>query len=313
MIGALSSVDAATWATILLKALTYATTLLAAGSVMARAALRMLTEDGRARLLRLALGSALAAAALSALRLPAQASFLMGGTWAGAVDPAILSMVADGPLGTSVSLRLLGLALILCLALPLRAGRWLALIGAALVCASFGFRGHALGEPRIVLGGLITLHMLGLAFWIGAFLPLVRAARVETPAQAGALAEEFGAKALWVVAGLVGAGGVKLALLGGASLAAVSTTYGQFFALKLIVFAAILSLAAVNKLRLTPALLASGPGASARLRRTIGLEASLVAVIFLTTAAVTTLTAPPRDMAGTPSPAQIAFLDGGTP
>lgn len=312
MIGALASADAVTWLAILLKSLTYAATLLAAGSVIVRLGLRRLSDDGRAALVRLAIGSALVAAALSLLRVPVQASFLMGGTWAGAVDPAIIAMVADGPLGVSVTLRLAGLALILCVALPRRAGPWLAVIGAALVAASFAFRGHTLGEPRVILGGLITVHMLGLAFWVGAFLPLVRAARVETAAQTGALAHEFGRKALWVVAGLVAAGGATLYLLGGLSFGAIFTTYGQLFAIKLAAFAAVLSLAAFNKLSVTPALLANAQDAGARLRHTIGLESSLVALILLITAAATTLTAPPRDMALAPSRLPIAVLAGDT-
>ncbi|GGB43814.1 hypothetical protein GCM10011316_14720 [Roseibium aquae] len=293
MIAALASADALIWISIFVKTLAYATTLSAIGSVLVLVALRELSEHGRAALRLTAVASVLAAALFSALRLPVRASFLMGGTWDGATDPMILGMVADSPLGTSVALRLVGLALILAVLWRARAGLALALVGASIASASFALRGHALGEPQIILGALITLHILCLAFWVGAFAPMVRAARLDPPARAGALAHEFGRRALWAVGLVVLAGGFTLALLGAATPSALSSPYGQMFAVKLVLFAGVLALAAFNKLTLTPALSAGTPGTGARLRRSISVEAGLVAGILVVTAALTTLSAPP--------------------
>ena len=298
MLGSLAAAESITWISILVKALAYAATLLAGGSVLARIALRQTSEDGRASLRGTAIVAAVAAAVFSALRLPLRASFLMGGTWDGALDPMILSLVADSPLGTSVALRLIGLALILCVLLKAPVGQWLAALGAGLASASFALRGHALGDPQMILGALITIHILGLSYWVGAFAPLARSARFDPPARAGALAHEFGRQALWVVGLVVAAGGVSLALLGAATPKALTTAYGQMFLIKLIVFAGVLSLAAVNKLALTPALCAAVPGAGARLRRSIGLEAALVALILTITAALTTFSSPPSTHSG---------------
>lgn len=293
MLAALALADTVTWLSILVKALAYAATLSAVGSVLVLRALRAISEDGRASLRRTAILSALAAAVFTALRLPIHTSFLMGGTLDGAFDPMILALVFESPLGTSAALRLIGLALIFFVLWRKRAGLWLALLGALLASASFALRGHALGEPQMILGALITVHILGLSFWVGAFAPLARAARLDPLAQAGALAHEFGKQALWVVGLLVIAGGITLALLGVASPAALSSAYGQMFLIKLAFFAGVLSLAALNKLSLTPALLASAPGAGVRLRRSIGLEAALVAAILITTATLTTVSSPP--------------------
>ncbi|MEM6745489.1 MAG: CopD family protein, partial [Pseudomonadota bacterium] len=153
-------------------------------------------------------------------------------------------------------------------------------------------RGHSVGEPRLLLGSLITAHMLALAFWLGALAPLADAARRGPPARAAALAREFGAKALWAVGALVLAGAGLFVRLAGASAAALGSDYGAFFAIKLAVFAGVFGLAALNRLRLTPALAAEAPGAAARLRRSIGVEAALIGVVLLITAAATTLTAP---------------------
>lgn len=292
MLATLASADAVTWLSITVKALAYAATLSAVGTVLVIAFLGELGECGRAALRRTVALSVLAAAVFTALRLPLRASFLMGGTWAGAVDPVILGMVAQSPLGTSAALRLAGLALILCVIRPERMGLWLALLGALLASASFALRGHALGDPQMILGILITVHILCIGFWVGAFAPLVRLTR-SAPERAGALAEAFGRKALWAVGLFVLAGAIALARLGAASPSALSSPYGQMFAIKLALIAAVMALAAVNKLRLTPALVASRPGAGARLRRSIGLEMVLVSGILLTTAALTTLSSPP--------------------
>jgi putative copper resistance protein D len=298
MLAALTSADAVTWLSISVKALAYAATLSAIGSVLVLVALRELSEGGRAALRLTANLSALAAALFTALRLPVRASFLMGGTWDGATDPMILGMVADGPLGVSVAVRLVGLALILAVLWRARAGLVLALIGACMASASFALRGHALSEPQMVLGALITLHILCLAFWVGVFAPLARAARRDPPARAGVLAHEFGRRALLAVGLVFLSGVITLGLLGAAKPSALSSPYGQMFAVKLVLFVGVLALAAFNKLTLTPALLAAAPNAGARLRRSIGVEAGLVAGILITTAALTTLSAPPSTVDG---------------
>lgn len=295
---ALASADAITWLSIVVKALAYASSLSAVGAVLVMASLRELSEDGRASLRRTAVLSAIAAAIFTVLRLPVRASFLMGGTWDGALDPVILGLVAESPLGSSAALRVAGLALILCVIWRRRAGLWIGLVGALLASASFALRGHALGEPRMILGPLITAHILCLAFWVGAFAPLFRSAGSDPPERAGALAHEFGRQALWVVGLLVLVGGTTLALFGAVTPTALSSAYGQMFAIKLILFAGVLSLAAVNKLSLTPALLASRPEASARLRRSIRLEAALLVGILVTTAALTTVSSPPSRKQG---------------
>jgi len=297
MIAALASAEAITWASILVKTLAYAATLLAAGSILILLGLRELTEEARSALRRIAGIGAVAAAVLSVLRIPVRASFLMGGSIDGAIDPMMLGIVAESPLGASVVARLIGLALILTILLPARGMKWAALAGALVTCASFALRGHALGEPRFVLGVLVTAHIAGLAFWIGAFAPLVRATHREGATKAGALADEFGTKALWIVAALVAAGVVTLALLGAATPDALATPYGQAFLVKLLLIGGVLCLAALNKVRLTPQLQAAMPGAARRLRRSIFVEGALVLTILATTAALTTITSPPTEQA----------------
>lgn len=291
MLSVLASADAATWAGIIVKALVYAASLLAAGSVLCAVSLRGLPPPERHHLAHLAALCAVAAAMLSLARIPLRASFLMGGTWQGAFDPMILNMVMQSPLGSSIALRLVGLTLILLILIRARATWLLAVVGAVLVVASFVLRGHTLGDRHLLLGLLVTLHLWAVAFWIGALWPLYRVAGASGPG-AGQLAHEFGRKAVWVVAILGGTGGVTLWLLTGNLFVALGTPYGQVFTIKLAVFLGLLGLAAWNKLRLTPALQRGAAGACETLRHSIRLEALAVAGILLTTAILTTLSAP---------------------
>lgn len=269
------------------KSLVYVSCLAAAGSAAVLVGLRRLDGEASRAVRGLALAGAAAAGAASLLRVPLQAGFLAGGTWAGAADPVLIGVVLGGPLGDSLAVRFAGLALVALLVVDRTAARAAACLGAVAVCASFAFRGHALGEPRFVLGSLLTVHLLAVAFWIGALAPLLRSIRTADPRQTGALAHEFGQKALAVVAGLAAAGAALLVLLAGDPLGALATPYGRLFALKLAVFAALLGIAARNKLRLTPALRAGDPAAGIRLRRAIRAEIAAVAAILVTTAVLT--------------------------
>jgi len=292
MLNALASADVVTWLSIVVKSLVYATAFLAMGSVLNLLTLRSLPASEVRKLRQMSVVWAIGAALFSVLRVPLRASFLMGGTWQGATEPMMLTMVSDSPLGSSITLRLIGLALICAILLPACFGRPLAALGVVVVAASFVFRGHALEEPRLLLATLITLHVLGLAFWIGAFAPLYRLSGANTASVAGQVSHDFGRIAVWVVGALTLAGGVTLWLLTGNVLNALFTPYGQFFAIKLGVFLAIIAFAAWNKLRLTPALLRQEPGAGSRLRGSIRMETALVALILLTTAILTTVSAP---------------------
>ena len=97
---------------------------------------------------------------------------------------------------------------------------------------------------------------------------------------------------------LAAAGVALFVILTADPLAALGTPYGQLLAVKLLLFAPLLGLAAYNKLRLTPALEAGVAGAGARLRRSIRLEALAVLAILATTATLTTVAAPERPEQG---------------
>ena len=290
------AMDGTTFATVAAKAFAYLASLSSAGSALALACLSALDSETRRMVRRLGLASAVLAGVASAALIPLGAAYLAGGSWAGATDPTLTGMVMESPAGDSLAVLLAGLAVIAGFFIAGKAPRFIAIAGAAIVCASFAFRGHVLAEPRVLLGALVTAHLLGLAFWIGAFAPLHRMAGHTGPMRAGAATAEFGRRALWVVLALAMAGGVLLVLLTGNPLDALVTSYGRLLAVKLTLFALLLGLAAFNKLRFTPALLAGDTGAAVRLRRSIGFEFTAVLAILVTTATLTTIASP--DMEG---------------
>ena len=287
----LLDMDGATLATIAVKTLACLASLIAAGSALALASLSMLDRETRRITCRLGLVCAITAGLASSALIPVGAVYLAGGAWAGAIDPALTGMVAESPVGESLVVRAAGLAGLAVLFISGRVPGLAAFAFAGVVCASFALRGHVLAEPRMILGALVTAHLLGLAFWIGAFAPLYRLAGHANPILAGTAAE-FGRQALWVVPALAAAGVTLLVLLAGNPLDAVGTTWGRLLAVKLVVFVLLLGLAAYNRLRLTPALLAGDIGAGVLLRRSIRLEFAAVSVILAVTAVLTTIASP---------------------
>jgi copper transport protein len=75
--------------------------------------------------------------------------------------------------------------------------------------------------------------------------------------------------------------------------ALIATDYGRILLLKLVAVTGLLAVAALNKLRLTPALARGEAPAAITLRRAIGVEAALVAAILLATIMLGA-TPPPR-------------------
>lgn len=75
--------------------------------------------------------------------------------------------------------------------------------------------------------------------------------------------------------------------------AVLATPYGRLLTTKLILFAGLITLATLNKLWLTPALLVGQRSAADRLRLSIRIEAAAIVAILATTAMLTTSTGPP--------------------
>ncbi|RZU98254.1 copper resistance D family protein [Spiribacter vilamensis] len=276
---------------IAVKAASYALLLIASGSVLCPLTVDGLPLKERRSLYRFAAAIVPVALALIIARLMLEAVFLAGDDWAAALDPGLLALVANGALGQTLALQAVGGVLIAGGLIRGRTGTASSLIAVVLIAVSFTLSGHVSGTAEWHDEVLLVVHMLCLSFWVGVLLPLYRLS--GQPGDAAAIvAEDFGRKAIGVVAVLVVAGLITLNTLTGGLPAALQTAYGQLFAVKLGVFALVLLLAAINRRALTPALISGRPGSGHAMRRSLVIEASAIGLIVVVSATFTTLTGP---------------------
>lgn len=289
----LAPIDGLVVLAILAKAIGYGAALLAMGGVLFSFIFAKHAEASVLRLARqLAVGAALVGLVVLAVRFGIRAARISGMGFEGATDPMMLGFVWDSPLGTAAIWRGIGELAIVAILVP-RIGQWIALAGSLAVAISFAQVGHALGEPRAALAVLLVLHLLAAAFWVGALVPLRRAALDPGGAD---LLHHFGNLAAFGVAVLIIAGTTLAWLLSGSVTALFGTAYGLALLVKVAIVAVLLGFAAWNKVRLVPALRAEKPGAAHALRRSISMEMLAVVMILLATATITSVTTPPVNL-----------------
>ena len=232
------------------------------------------------------------AAALAALAVVAAQCVMepvhLAGEWGGATDASLWRLLGSSATGASLAARAAGAALLV-VALS-SAGPGAALLGLAAavsVLGSFLLTGHTVtAAHRAALGALLLVHVACVAFWFGALVPLRQlCAHASAPAAAAALAG-FSAAALWLVP-LIALAGVTLALALLPSAAAWLTPYGLLLLGKATLFAGLMGLAALNRLRLVPALARGEAAAAGRLHTTIAWEYVLICVVLSLTAVLT--------------------------
>lgn len=280
--------------TITLKTASYFTALSAAGGILFILLFgRQLAEETRTVIDRMTACLAVTGV-LASLAGSLWTAAALGGRFSSAADPFLLSIVFENR-GPALLLRIIGLVLVAGVLIRSRGfGLVTAALGSALVIVSFSPGGHssALGlSPWPQL--LIILHVAAVTYWLGALLPLLVMSRRRDDERLGAAAKRFGDLAVYIVAMLILAGVLLLWLLSESPAAFIASSYGQLFLGKLLLFSLLLGLAALNKLRLTPALFTGDSRAPQRLRTSIRLEIAAIITILLITATFTTLAKPP--------------------
>lgn len=251
--------------------------------------------------LLLGLGSA-------ALALGCQGLDLLGVPLADLITAAPWRTAIGTTLGPSLAIAI---AAMVCGRLALRSppvgmSRALSAVALAGVGISLAASGHAAtAPPQWLTRPAIFLHGVGLAWWIGALLPLIalarRPARPLLP-----LLNRFSRMAVPVV-GVVVLGGLLLAVIQlGSFQALTGTKYGWILCIKLALVAMLLGLAALNRFRLTPAL-RPAPSESRPLVRSIAFECILVAGI-LAAVAGWRFTPPPRSLAAAVGPPLVLHM-----
>ncbi|HEY1983178.1 MAG TPA: copper homeostasis membrane protein CopD [Xanthobacteraceae bacterium] len=195
-----------------------------------------------------------------------------------------------------------------------------AVVLAATLVGSLAWAGHAIGASGIE--GIIhpiadVLHLIAAAAWVGTLplLVLLLAMALHDPTMA-AMAQSatlrFSTLGILSVGTLLATGIVNSWYLVGSVTALTGTTYGRLLSIKIGLFLAMVAIAAVNRLRLTPRLLRSETAAVALhpLRRNAAIETLFGVLVVIIVAAMGTK--PPASHAHHPVygglPADAAFV-----
>ena len=231
---------------------------------------------------------ALVAAVLHFVLTPAR----MAGDFGSTFDPALESLLLRSNSGSAHIVRVVGLAiLLLSLDRVSRLNTWAACGGAALALLSFVLMGHTvIHEQRLILAPLLLVHVVVAAVWLGALAGLYLAARA-TGTASGPLVARFSKHAAWAVPAIFVCG-LAMSVLFIRSFAELATPYGAMVLGKSFAFAALMALAAQNKWRFGPRLLAGDAGAAAGLQRAIAAEWLLIGAVLIATAVMTSVYAP---------------------
>ena len=182
----------------------------------------------------------------------------------------------------------------------------LGLIGTGCALAASGHASTA--EPQWLTRPSVFLHVIGLVFWIGALSPLMMVVQTKSKfSEATHIVGRFSAAMLLVLPIILLAGAVLAVVQLGAIEALWTTLYGRILALKLVAVLALLVLAAINRLVLTPALTrAESQEARRWFAPSIGAETVLV-ITIVGLVAGWRLTPPPRSQiaSGRAEPAYV--------
>jgi len=159
------------------------------------------------------------------------------------------------------------------------------LAGTIVAVAGFAVTGHVVtAEPHWLTAPALALHVFCDAFWAGALVPLYRRLGIDSSATSARIVTRFSRQVIYVVTVLIGCGLIIAVVQVGTPAKLVETAYGRRLLAKLFMVAALLTLAALNKMRLTPALGRGEPGVARRLRGSIAAELVLVGGILVLTA-----------------------------
>ena len=275
-----------------LRALSFVALFQAAGTAIFIAVFGRALDASTAGVRRVGIASALAAIALVLSHYLLEAG-RMSGELTGMMDPTLQGMVMHSSASVAATWRVAGLLLIVVgLRVASSSGLLLAVVGATLAIAAFTLLGHTATNPaRWAMSMLLLLHLLVVAFWFGSLVPLILVSSRERAAAASAVVEQFSGLAIWLVPGLFVAG-LLLAILLLPDVAALLTPYGSLLVAKILGFAVLMGLAALNKWRLGPALVRDDRNAKAAFQRAVVAEYVLIVAVLCVTAVLTSFFSP---------------------
>lgn len=211
---------------------------------------------------------------------------------------------ADSPVAYAAALSVLAAILAGAVLLRARGTIVLVLLAWGMAAMSYAVSGHVVtAPPRMLSTAAVAIHAVAMIYWTGALVPLLMSLRDQ---DAVIRLQRFSTIAIGMVLALVISGVVLVAVQSGNPEALFASDYGKVLGVKLVLVTLLLALAALNRFRLTPALVMveAGAGAGRAMARSIGTEIVL-AVMILGLAAMFRLTPPPRAFSDQPAPAHV--------
>jgi len=219
----------------------------------------------------------------------------------GMFDWLMITIVVQSAVGTGVGFKAASFALFVGLTLVMLVQRnrtsttknkglsaLVVVLGVVLACAGYSEMGHV-ASLGILEQLALSLHVVAIALWVGSFYPLYLLCQTEQGVSVLPLMTRFGDWGWAITLSLSIAGGYLLTQLLSSPIELISTSYGVLMLIKVLCVLCLLGLAALNKFRLVPALIAAG---TQPLARSIKGEMCLAAVILILTALLSTVTGP---------------------
>jgi putative copper resistance protein D len=212
----------------------------------------------------------------------------MAGELRGVLDMDLQRLAWVSANGQSAAMRVIGLFL---MAATSNTGKTTvsryAWLGAMLVCGAFLLTGHtSISDSRLCLAPLLGIHLLIVAWWFGALLPLYFASRHAAPGVAAELVAAFSARAVWLVP-LIALAGLLMAIVLLPDWNALLEPYGLLLITKVLGFVVLMSCAALNKWRFGPALRRDEMSARRAFQHVVLIEYGLITTVIVVTAVMT--------------------------
>lgn len=239
-------------------------------------------------MVRRIVAAAIVVAAITGLVWLALEAGAMGDSPADALNPAVVAAVlADTAFGEVWRWRLALLALFLIALAMGRHDRWaLIATASALLLASLGLAGHAImraGAVGVLQRGNDALHLLVAGAWLGGLPPFIlcvdRFSDPKLAQQALLAARRFSAWGHLVVALVLLTGVANIALILRAPPIPFASPYQTLLAVKIVLVAAMIAVALVNRYVVVPRLAADTGRAAAALKVNAIAEAAMGLVV----------------------------------
>jgi len=164
-----------------------------------------------------------------------------------------------------------------------------------IILFSFIVIGHST-KGGILTQSLVTIHLIGLSYWIGSLLPLKKMCNIADFKELKTITHSFGNYAVFYILALLIAGSIFSFILISDISNLFNTIYGNVLMIKILFAVLLISFGALNKLFLVPRLDINNATTIIKLKRSINVEMIIVLIIFFLTSLLTTsLTLPMSD------------------